>query len=446
MIPEPLKEFLTQIRSQKQADEAEITFFSANASQVKVFEGKQDAILTSSHQGLGLKLWQGKRWGFAYTERLDPDSLATALHLARGHAQVSPDDPCDRPQPQQAPPSAAAPHKNDTIPITALVRHALELEAGGRTAHPSIYNISDCVVTSSRNSFAIVNTLGLEEGFTRQTAWANLAVLARKSEGSETVNPWIERFADSVDTIDYAGMARFVGEEAQKRLTIAQPSAGEKIVVFAPEAGRTLLRRFEPAFSGESAVNHLTLLGDKLGLAVAARHVSLIDDGTAAPARHPIDAEGTPTQKTFLIEDGVLANFLHNTYSAAKLGQKNTANAYREMKLPRGILASNFSLAPGNLSQWDLLRHTGDGILVTELTGASASPVSGDFSFGAIGYEVTAGRLGRFLNNFTIAGNFFRVLQDIELVSDTVEFETPGMWGSTGSPYFSVKGLSVGTA
>jgi PmbA protein len=92
-----------------------------------------------------------------------------------------------------------------------------------------------------------------------------------------------------------------------------------------------------------------------------------------------------------------------------------------------------------------MLQFLGDGLLITELQGmhSGANEVSGDFSLGAKGFLVKAGKLVKPVDQITVAGNFYKLLEDIEEIGSDLKFEPPSSAGCFGSPTIVIKGLSV---
>lgn len=93
----------------------------------------------------------------------------------------------------------------------------------------------------------------------------------------------------------------------------------------------------------------------------------------------------------------------------------------------------------------ELVRELGSGLIIISVQGAhsGANPVSGDFSLGAYGYLVEDGKIARPVDQITIAGNFFQLLQDVEAIGSDLEFGGPGMGGNVGAPSLIVTKLAV---
>src|SRR5207253_1777394 len=123
------------------------------------------------------------------------------------------------------------------------------------------------------------------------------------------------------------------------------------------------------------------------GEKIASDELTIIDDGTMPGlfGTSPFDDEGVASRRTLVIERGVLKSYLLNTYTARKLGLKTTGNASRGLAGNAGVGPGNFYIEAGSRSEEDLIKGIRSGLYVTELIGASANTVTGDYSAGAAG-------------------------------------------------------------
>jgi PmbA protein len=152
------------------------------------------------------------------------------------------------------------------------------------------------------------------------------------------------------------------------------------------------------------------------------------------------------TRTKTVIENGKLKTFLHNLKTAKKDGVESTGNASRaSFKAPVGISPTNFFIQPGELSYEDMIKRMGDGLIIIDVQGlhSGANPVSGDFSLGAYGYLVEKGQIVRPVEQITVAGNFFTLLETVEEIGSDLKFGRPSPGGYVGSPTLLVRHLSV---
>lgn len=182
-------------------------------------------------------------------------------------------------------------------------------------------------------------------------------------------------------------------------------------IVLEPEAVGALLGILLESLSGES-VYHGRSRFVGLSEEVAGGDFTLVDDSTVegGTGSYSFDGEGTPGQRTVLIEDGVLKSFLLDHTYASLLGMESTGNAVRDFRTVPHIGMSNLLLRPGGDDLEDY-----EGIVVKKVFGEhTANPVSGDFSLTVeLGYVVRNGELKPFRDNMLV-GNLFDFLKSIE--------------------------------
>ena len=217
-------------------------------------------------------------------------------------------------------------------------------------------------------------------------------------------------------------------------------------VLMAPGAARDMLQTFEGVFSAESAQKGISQLKGREGERIAAECVTLMDDPFLSDslASRPFDGEGVAAKAKAVVENGVLTTLLHNLKTAHKQGVASTGNAARSYASTVGVAPSNFYFKPGAQTQEALLERMGEGLMLTDVTGlhAGANPISGDFSLSAKGFRVRGGRKAEAVNQITVAGNFYRLLESVVAVGSDLEFGFPG--GSRfGSPSLLVSELAV---
>jgi PmbA protein len=160
---------------------------------------------------------------------------------------------------------------------------------------------------------------------------------------------------------------------------------------------------------------------------VGAPALTLVDDPTdpVAYGAGRYDAEGLATRRTVLLDAGVVAGFLHNSYTGRRAGVASTGSAVRGgFKSTPGVGSRALSLTPGDRSPEQLLAEFGEGLLVQSVTGlhSGANPVSGDFSVGISGLMVRDGAPAEPVREATVASTLQRMLQDVAAVGSDLEW------------------------
>lgn len=260
-----------------------------------------------------------------------------------------------------------------------------------------------------------------------------------------------EGFDLALGNVDEIKLDEFAGKVAKKALAKlgGEPApTGSYPVVFAPQAMADLLATFRGVFSSHNAQKGLSRLKGREGEVIASPVLTLVDDPFFAKslAKMPFDAEGSPTYTKNVIENGKLMTLLYNLETAHKEGRKTTGNASKA-GYAASVSISPFTMyvAPGTMTEEELLAKAGNGVYINSLQGlhAGANEVSGDFSLQSGGFLIEDGKKTRPVKSFTVAGNFFRLLEGITTVASNLEIPNPSGTTAFGSPSVLVEGLSI---
>ena len=267
------------------------------------------------------------------------------------------------------------------------------------------------------------------------------------SEDGQVNDDYVFGWGD-FNKIDVKALVGKAVRNARDKLSYGTAPTGAYPVVFAPLAFASLLRTFAPIFSGEIARKGLSRLKDAEGTVIASGEVTIIDDPFYKDAVMPIgfDAEGTPARKKDVVRNGELKTLLYNLKSAAALGKKTTGNASkRDYNDPVGVSPFTMYLAPGPLTEDELLAKAENGVYIDGLGGlhAGANPVTGDFSLQSEGFMIENGKKTGAVKSFTVAGNFYDLLKNVAAVACNTETSTFGGITAFASPAVMVTGLSI---
>jgi PmbA protein len=222
---------------------------------------------------------------------------------------------------------------------------------------------------------------------------------------------------------------RATGDAAQRAtrmLGAVKPSSERFTVVLDPWVTAQFLGILGFTLNGESVLKGRSLFAERLGEEVASSVVTLVDDPTDVRAftATDTDGEGLATRRNELIAGGMLQKFVHNAYTARRMGTVSTGSAVRGFKSTPSVGCMATMLQPGTASPDELMARVGEGVLVQEVAGlhSGVNPISGDFSTGAEGLRIRGGAVGEPLREFTIASTLQKMLKDIVAVGNDVEF------------------------
>jgi PmbA protein len=214
-------------------------------------------------------------------------------------------------------------------------------------------------------------------------------------------------------------IGRTAARRALRRLGARKVKTAEVPVVFDPQMAASLLRHLAGAASGPALYRGASFLLDRLGKSIAAPCVTIVDDGTipGALGSRPFDGEGLDTRRTVLVDRGVLASYLLDSYSGRKLGLPSTHHAARDGS-GVSVSTTNLYLAAGDRSPQEMIRSVKSGLYVTELIGFGVNGVTGDYSRGAVGLWIDNGELAYPVEEITVAGNLLEMFQAVEAVGN----------------------------
>ena len=296
-----------------------------------------------------------------------------------------------------------------------------------------------------QSEVAIYNSKGLDLSY--QNNASGLVVVGVVSDGKEMSNDYQIKLG-KLDEIDVDKLVAKAVNGAKEKLGGDVAPTGQYPVVFNPDAMCSLLQVYSSIFNSEAAQKGLSKLAGKEGETIAASCVTLVDDPFHKDNPEPInfDAEGSPTHKKNVIENGVLTTLLYNLKTAAVAGKKTTGNASKGgYDSPVGIRPFTMYLANGTMSEEELLAKAGNGVLITDLSGlhAGADSVSGDFSLQSAGYMIENGKKTTYVKSFTVAGNFYDLLKNIVAMANNCELPMAMGMTAFGAPSVLVDGLSI---
>ena len=392
-------------------------------------------------RGLGFRAMIDGRMGYASTEAFDEAAVDWLVRGALDSARFS-DDPSEQFVYDGQEPVLELHLTGEDAPPTQKLAFALDLETYAKAYDPRVKQVGYDTVLTGRAKVRIVNTYGMDKEYAESYSGAYLQPIAR--DGDSTATGMEIQFARDFSTLDAKTLAEAAAKLAVDALHAQPVASGLYRVVIKNLAMTDLLETFSPAFSAENAQKELSLLKGKIGEAVAATCVSIVDDPlrTDGFASRPFDAEGVPSQRHSVVENGVFQTFLHNLKTAHKDGVASTGNADKGSYASSvRVSPTNFYIEAGTANFEDMLADVMDGLVITEVEGlhAGANAVSGDFSLLSKGYTVKNGKREMPVEQITIAGNFFGLLKNIRTVGADLRFPSGGF----GSPSIDVGTLSV---
>ncbi len=424
-------------------------FVSVSRSRkAKVKNGILDDLTASKRGGLGVRVLrgdgQGLRCGLATTTDLSRtdfrDLFATAFELA----DLGDGDPWIRQAEASGGDDLPGRFRQEVENLTPEFRieRALALEAEARKASPKVSAVRESSWTDGSGASLLLTQKGVRAFDLASTCSAAIE-LAVEEDGDRQA-AWHWDVARLPGGLDLARIGRLAALKGERKLRPASLPAGRYRVVLDPEVAVDLLGIIADMLSAESVLKGRSLFKGRLGEAIASPLLSLIDDGRLPEglASEPWDAEGLPTRRNVLIEDGVLKSYLHTLKTAAEMGVAPTASAGRGLSSNPAVTTFNLFPKAGDRSAAQLHADAGDGVLITEIMGLhTVDPVSGDLSVGASGVRIRGGQLAESVDKLTLAGNLKDLLNRIVAVGDDLTW-----YGSSAGVSLLLEDIALGGA
>ncbi len=398
-------------------------------TEVQAHKGEVEGLTFAESRGVGVRLIDGGRLGYAYAADPSVDEVRTAVGRARENARLATGDEFNALP--TAPRAEAIPSlfRADQAGLATdrKVELALDLERRTVSSDARVTKVEQAEYGDAVSRVAIASTAGVAAEYARTDCWAVVSALAE--EDGETQAGWSFRVARALEELDWSSVADEAVERSSRLLGATKPTTARVPVVLDPFAGSSFLGVLAGALSAESVQKQRSLFADALGTQVASSLVTLVDDGRTleGPAAAPFDDEGVPTGRTELIAEGTLTAFLHNTYTARRGGASSTGNARRGgYRSAPGVGTTNFFIPAGTASVTEMLRQAEGGVLIQDVSGvhSGANPISGEFSVGATGLRISNGALGEPLREMTVASTVPEMLNAVAAVGDDLRFFT----------------------
>jgi TldD protein len=400
---------------ERKIDHADLFFEYATHDSVSLEEGIVKSGNRHLEQGVGVRAQSGERQGYAHSDEVTVESLQLAASTARA---ISRDTRADR-----AVAVAVASPAHDLypvaqppteVPVGRKVSLLGEIDVYARGLDPRVKQVMASLLSQHRQVL-VAGSDGTLVGDVRPLVRLNVQVIAADASGSRREVGYQGRGGRfELEQLLDPEAWRPVVSEAVRIATLnldAQPCpAGTMDVVLGPGwPGILLHEAVGHGLEGDFNRKRTSAFCDRLGERVATEGVTVVDDGTLAARRGSlnVDDEGTPTQRTVLIENGVLRGYLQDRLNARLMGMPPTGNGRRESyaHLPLPRMTNTFMLA-GEEAPEDILRSVENGIYAVSFGGGQVDITSGKFVFSANeAYRIEGGRVGAPLRDATLIGN-----------------------------------------
>jgi TldD protein len=443
----------------RRVDQADLYFQYTRAEGWSLEEGIVKSGSFSIEQGVGVRAISGERTAFAYSDEISFDALQDAARATRAIAAQGAS------RKARVARRAAVPRRYDpldplaSLPAEAKVALLERLERLCRARDPRVIQ----VMASLAGEYEVVLVAradGALAADVRPLVRLSVQVIAEQGGRRETGSSGgggRTDFAMFTDEL-LATYARQAVDQALVNLEARPAPAGTMTVVLGPGwPGILLHEAIGHGLEGDFNRKGSSAFAGRMGQRVAAPGVTVIDDGTIANRRGSltVDDEGNPTQRTVLIEDGVLRGLLQDSLNARLMNMPVTGNGRREsyahLTLPR--MTNTYMLA-GNHDPAEIIRSVKKGLYAVNFGGGQVDITSGKFVFSASeSYLIEDGKVTYPVKGATLIGNGPDALTRVSMIGNDLELDpgvgTCGKEGQSvpvgvGQPTLRIDGLTVG--
>ncbi len=441
------------------ADDGELFMEYRESELISMDDGRIRNASFDSHRGFGLRSVSGEASLYSHAGELSHAALKRALDVMRearlGDAGTISVAPASAPTPLY---TSRNPLAEQTFERRALLLGAIDAYA--RSKDPRVVQ----VMANLSGEWQVVEILrpdGTRTADVRPLVVLHVSVVMEHN-GRREVGSHGAGGRETYTSITAPEFWRAAVDEAIRKaelnlVSIAAPAGEMPVVLGHGWPGILLHEAIGHGLEGDFNRKKTSAFSGLMGSRIASKGVTVIDDGTIPGRRGSltVDDEGTPTQRTVLIDDGILVGYLQDRQNARLMNMRATGNgrrqSYAHLPMPR---MTNTIMLAGTASCEDMIHSVKRGIYAANFGGGQVDITSGKFVFSASeAYLIEDGRIGPPLKGATLIGNGPDALTKVEMVGSDLQLDpgigTCGKNGQgvpvgVGQPTIKISGLTVG--
>ena len=414
-----LRDIVTHIlgeATQRGASAAEAGVSIENGFSVNVRLGEVETVEHNRDKGLGVTVYFGQRKGSASTTDFSHKAIAETVQAACDIARYTEADSyAGLAEPQFL--AKEIPQLDLLHPWSLDTGAAIELatacEDAARATDARITNSEGAYVSTHIGTRVYGNSNGFLGDYASSHHSLGCTVIAQHEEQMQR-DYWYSVSRVPVLLQDKISIGQMAAQRAVQRLQARHIKTQQAPVIFQADVARGLLGHLLRGISGGSLYRKASFLLDSLGQTLFPASFS-IDERPHIPqalGSSPFDSEGVATQAHYLVQDGVLRNYVLDCYAARRLDMQTTGNA-------GGV--HNLFINDSGCDLPALMRQMQRGVLVTEVMGQGVNTVTGDYSRGATGFWIENGEIQYPIEEFTLAGNLRQMFSQLVAVGNDVD-------------------------
>jgi len=440
-------------------DDGELYLESTQSESFSFDDGRLKGASYDSSQGFGLRSVYGESTGYAHSNELSEDAIKRAADTVRSVKTGASGSM------SMAPTRTNKQLYSDKNPLGGIsferkIALLEEIDAFARSRDSRVRQVSASIL-GSWQAVEIMRADGYRVRDVRPLVRLNVAVVMGEGDRQESGHDGAggrQSYDFLFDEAHWQSQVDEAVRQASVNLESVEAPAGEMTVVLGPGWPGVLLHEavghgLEGDFNRKKTSAFAGLMGER----VAAPGITVVDDGAMDARRGSlsVDDEGTPTENTVLIEDGILKGYMQDRLNARLMGMKPTGNGRRQSfaHAPMPRMTNTFMLA-GDKDPAEILASVDDGLYAVNFGGGQVDITSGKFVFSCTeAYRVKNGKIAEPVKGATLIGSGPDVLKRVSMIGNDLKLDngvgTCGKAGQTvpagvGQPTLRVDGLTVG--
>ena len=441
------------------ADDGELFLERRRSEAIVLDDGKIKNAAYDASEGFGLRAIRGEVAGYAHSTEISEHALRRAAQTARLAVGAGGGTLADGPKGTNVKLYTDADPMLDAT-FAAKIDILKEIDAYARALDPRVIQVS-ATLSAGLQEIEILRPEGLRLSDIRPMARINVSVIVeqdgRREQGS-TGSGGRFGLARLLEPAYWQPELREALRIALVNLTAVPAPAGMMDVVLGPGwPGILLHEAIGHGLEGDFNRKQTSAFAGLMGQQIAARGVTVLDDGTIPDRRGSIsiDDEGTPSARNVLIEDGVLVGYMQDRQNARLMGVAPTGNGRRESHahIPMPRMTNTYMLA-GQDAPADIVASLKDGIYAVGFGGGQVDITNGKFVFSCTeAYRVRNGVVGEAVKGATLIGDGATALKQIRAIGNDLKLDPgigncgkAGQWVpvGVGQPTLLIGGLTIG--
>jgi TldD protein len=414
----------------------------------------------SIEQGVGVRAISGEKTGFAYSDTIDFDALLDSSQAARAISRSGGNVSANSLARQTGRELYAAFDPIDAMDTEAKLRVLRELDAWVRAEDARVVSVT-VSLSGGVDTVFVARSDGISAGDVRPLVRLNVQVILEQNGRRES------GYAGGGGRLSYEELftsskpKQFAQEalrQAQVNMQAIDAPAGVMPVVLGPGWPGVLLHEaVGHGLEGDFNRKGSSVYAGRMGERVAAKGVTIVDDGTMSARRGSlnIDDEGTITQRTVLIEDGILRGYMQDTHNARLMGVAPTGNGRRESyaHLPMPRMTNTYMLA-GEYDPQEIIASVEKGLYAPNFGGGQVDITSGKFVFSASeAYLIENGKITQPVKGATLIGIGPETMNKVSMIGNDLQLDAGvGICGKegqsvpvgVGQPTLKIDAMTVG--